>query len=320
MFNITSVPFYVYKVTLQCTGQYYFGSRYAHVKSGRLPVKDLWYKYFSSSDVVGYLISSYGCDSFDAQIIYTSTDRDNIFWYEQEIIQQHIKDSLCLNNFYIQKNDNTKIFSVYGKTTWVKNGQLRFEAECPGEGWINSNKLKGLTTWVKEGNIVFNKTCPGSGWVKGSQASGTKFWVNSSGDIKRAKECPGPGWTCQGLNKGKRYWLNSQTGEALYSSQSPGKDWVNQGAHTGKRHWMNDKGDKVYSTLCPGEGFILKGHNTGRRHWINSQGDIKFQPSCPGDDWLPHNMNKGRKLWIKDGLRRKSVDCPGPGWVKYTKS
>lgn len=296
MINITSVPFYVYKVTLQSTGQYYFGSRYAHVKSGRLPVQDLWHKYFTSSDVVRYLISVHGYDSFNYQVIYTSTSRDDIFWYEQEIIQQHISDSLCINKFYIHKNTGTKVFSMFGKTTWVKDGQLRFEETCPGDGWVNSNKLKGQTTWVKDGTIMFNKTCPGPGWVKGSQASGTKFWLNSSGDIKRAKECPGSGWTCQGPNKGKRYWVNSQTGECIYSIQSPGPDWDNQGAHTGKRHWMNDQGDKVYSATCPGEGFILKGHNTGRRHWINSNGEIKFQPVCPGEGWMPHSMNKGRKL------------------------
>jgi hypothetical protein len=88
------IPFYVYKVTLRPTGQYYFGFRKRHVTEKRLPENDLWLHYFTSSNEIAELLKGYSANQFDAQIVHKGFDLDGCFWIEQELIKQHFDDSL----------------------------------------------------------------------------------------------------------------------------------------------------------------------------------------------------------------------------------
>lgn len=82
--------FYVYRVT-HSSGQFYYGSRSSKVA----PNEDLWKKYFTSSKRVKSLIKSDGLDSFVAEIIDESLDGDAIYWTEQRLIKESVKNPLC---------------------------------------------------------------------------------------------------------------------------------------------------------------------------------------------------------------------------------
>lgn len=315
--NITAIPFYVYKITLVSTGQYYVGSRFRHVRFKRDPNRDLWNRYFTSSELIKKLINYHGKQAFWPEIIYQSTDFDQTYWYEQDMIKNHINDRQCLNQYYVDSATNKQVFNVYGTTTWVKDGKLVFQKDCPGEGWTNTNLLKGITTWVKDANIVFAHESPGEGWSRGSQANGKKFWKHINGDMCRSKVSPGLDWLEQGPHQGKKLWLHPD-GTALLAKDSPGPMWGNQPRSRGTC-WISSDGNFQYGHQCPGDGWVRQSYNKGRQHWINYTGEIKFEHQCPGEGWNPHNLNKGRKLWInQEGLRKKSITCPGEGWKMHT--
>jgi hypothetical protein len=104
------IPFYVYKVTLRPTGQYYFGFRKRHVTEKRLPENDLWLHYFTSSNEIAELLKGYSANQFDAQIVHKGFDLDGCFWIEQELIKQHFDDSLLLNKTYHDKELGHRVF------------------------------------------------------------------------------------------------------------------------------------------------------------------------------------------------------------------
>lgn len=115
-----SVPGYVYKITFKETGEYYFGSRVANIKANRLPEKDLWNKYFTSSKKVKALIKKFGAEAFCAEIVFVNTDPEEVFWYEQYIIKEHIQNRECLNDHFKDKESGHKIWSTHGKEPWNK--------------------------------------------------------------------------------------------------------------------------------------------------------------------------------------------------------
>lgn len=146
--NITSIPYYVYKITLVSTGQYYFGSRYGHVTAGRLPEHDLGIHYFSSSKQIKDLIDLYGLEQTQFDIIKKDSDISHIFWLEQELIQKHIQDQLCLNIWYQDPNTKSNRFLITGLAFWSKDGQIIKSLESPGQGWIKER----WKWWTKDGN------------------------------------------------------------------------------------------------------------------------------------------------------------------------
>lgn len=113
-------PGYVYKLTNKETKEYYFGSRVANIKLKRSPEKDLWIHYFTSSKNIKRMIEEHGAQMFIAEIIFTHTDRDEVYWHEQNLIKSHIQDSMCLNKHYKDRESGQKIWSTHGKTPWNK--------------------------------------------------------------------------------------------------------------------------------------------------------------------------------------------------------
>lgn len=115
-----SIPAYVYLIRHRTLGYYYWGSRTANIKQKRMPQDDLWQFYFTSSCTVKNIINEHGADLWDAQIIYTSTDIDEVYWKEQESIKGTINDPLCLNKKYQDKENKNTVFSTAGKVPWNK--------------------------------------------------------------------------------------------------------------------------------------------------------------------------------------------------------
>lgn len=114
------IPAYVYFVTHIPSGKFYYGARYKHVANKRLPEDDLWKYYFTSSKKIKHLRKLDGNESFEYQIIFTSSDFDECFRYEQEIIKENINNPLCLNARYFDIEKSEKVFGVFGKTLSTK--------------------------------------------------------------------------------------------------------------------------------------------------------------------------------------------------------
>ena len=95
---------YVYKVVNRNTNEFYIGYREANRKP-------------ANEDIVTYKTSSVNVrpifDQFDAYIIaefITETGKDDAYWFEQQLISEHIDDPLCLNRYFIEPNGKNKKF------------------------------------------------------------------------------------------------------------------------------------------------------------------------------------------------------------------
>lgn len=106
---------YVYYIKNLYTNEFYFGSRVANVRENRMSSEDLWKKYFTHSNNIKRLINEYGKESFEVKVLFESDDFDLIFWVEQDYIKNNIKDPLCLNRHYKDKDKNQKVFSFGGR-------------------------------------------------------------------------------------------------------------------------------------------------------------------------------------------------------------
>ena len=120
MLNNIRIPFYVYMITINSTGQFYIGSRTANARHHRLPADDLWICYYTSSRTIKRLISELGKDAFTVSVIHTNFDADDTYWFEQDTIKEHINNPLCLNKKYQDRASGNTIFSTAGKPSWNK--------------------------------------------------------------------------------------------------------------------------------------------------------------------------------------------------------
>ena len=125
--NNMNIPFYVYKITLISSGQFYFGSRTANVRFRRNPEDDLWKSYFTSSNTIKRLIKLLGIDAFSYEIIYKSNDAEDIYWFEQNLIKEHIKNPQCLNKKFQDKENGNTVFGTSGKPSWNKGKPSPFK-------------------------------------------------------------------------------------------------------------------------------------------------------------------------------------------------
>ena len=118
---------YVYKLTNKITGQFYYGSRCRNVTYLRTPEEDLWKYYFSSSGKVKELISLYGKESFEIEIIFTDAEYDKCYWFEQQNIADNVINKLCLNQRYVDPKSGLKIFSSSGSIPHNKGKKTPIE-------------------------------------------------------------------------------------------------------------------------------------------------------------------------------------------------
>ena len=149
------IPAYVYFIKHIPTGKFYYGSRYNHIKKNILPVNDLWINYFSSSKEIAQLRNETGNDSFEYKIIFTNSDPDTCFNYEQSLIKEHINDPLCLNKRYFDSTKGSTVFCIFGKTLSSKG---KPKSETHKQNISIAQKLNGGNGPAKHKEESKNKT------------------------------------------------------------------------------------------------------------------------------------------------------------------
>lgn len=218
---------YVYKITLNSTGQFYFGSRTANVRHNRKPDQDLWVSYFTSSNTIKRLIKELGSDSFTPEVLFTSSDPDEVYWYEQSVIKEHISNTQCLNKKYQDKENGDTIFSTTGKPSWNKG--------------VPSTK-KGIPR-SEETRAKISASRKGKGLGIPPKIKGTTFTIERRQEISQRM-------------KGK------YTGEKNPFYGKTHSDEVKQriAENTSKAH----KGKSKPKTQCPHCGLLCAAHTMGR--------------------------------------------------------
>jgi hypothetical protein len=154
---INTTPGYVYRLVCKPTGQFYYGYRMDNMKYGRMPIDDFWVEYFTSSDPVKKLIAEYGYDSFEHEIIFESTDTDAVYWYEQQVIKEHIRDDLSLNLQY------------------VKDGKPKFVATSAGGKKAAATRKRNGTDKIAVQKGLATKAANGTAKIGGQKSLATKL-------------------------------------------------------------------------------------------------------------------------------------------------
>lgn len=101
---------YVYSIKVLATGQFYLGSRGRNVTLGREPEDDLWVKYETSSKKIKAMIGTLGKNAFAAEVLAKFDRHEDAYWFEQALIKEKHKDPLCLNNHYVERDTNKRVF------------------------------------------------------------------------------------------------------------------------------------------------------------------------------------------------------------------
>jgi len=135
---------YVYLLKNKITNQFYIGSRASNIRLNRTPEEDLWIYYFSSSKKVKELITMYGVNSFDIQIVFRHYSYNTCFWEEQRLIKESKSDSLRLNKTYVDQDTNTRILTSHGESAEAKKARIK-KMQATKKGKFNSNGHLGLT-------------------------------------------------------------------------------------------------------------------------------------------------------------------------------
>ena len=135
---------YVYFLRNKITDQFYIGSRAGNIRLNRTPEEDLWIHYFSSSKKVKELITMYGAESFDAQIVFKHDLYRTCFWEEQRLIKESKSDTLRLNKAYVDRDTNNRILTSHGESAEAKEARIK-KMQATKKGKFNSNGHLGLT-------------------------------------------------------------------------------------------------------------------------------------------------------------------------------
>ena len=116
---------YTYLIKCKPTGEVYYGVRTA--KDIEEPEKDLWVKYFTSSNYVADLIEEHGKDAFDYEVRRTFDNcEDALAWEQKVLTRMNVKDE----NVWLNKGT----FPCLGTT------------ESNHKAWITRRK-NGTDTW-----------------------------------------------------------------------------------------------------------------------------------------------------------------------------
>jgi len=145
--------YYVYKITNTETGEFYFGSRFAHVKRNRTPAQDFLVHYFTSSVRLKEDIKL-NPTKYRGEILYCSNESITcdgcvsyvVYWYEQLLIRDHITDSLCMNGNYLDPDSNVKAFCVRGNPNYwfgKSRGPCSEETKQKISAKLKGRKLSG---------------------------------------------------------------------------------------------------------------------------------------------------------------------------------
>lgn len=113
---------YVYIGTHKHTKEFYIGYREKNKVNSS---KDFGIKYKTTSSST---LVKEEFDNFDWIILaefFTETGGDDAYWFEQGLIKENIKNPLCLNKHYIDREKNQKRWSSTSKETRKKISQSK---------------------------------------------------------------------------------------------------------------------------------------------------------------------------------------------------
>jgi len=109
---------YVYRITNKKTKEFYIGYRYKNVDLGLTAIKDIGIIYWTSGKIKKSFKNN--PKNFIIEILFESNhviknpknNEDELiaYWYEQIIIRDNIKSKLCLNGFYINPENYSKMW------------------------------------------------------------------------------------------------------------------------------------------------------------------------------------------------------------------
>jgi group I intron endonuclease len=130
---------YVYILTNLETKEFYIGYRYKNVRLGLRSDEDIGKKYFTSSKYIKPIFHK-----FKIQILAEFFSSDDAYDFEQNLIKESVKNTLCLNRHYQNRSD--KRFVLKGPHTEESKRKMRkphgkINRTAPGHAPWN----KGLT-------------------------------------------------------------------------------------------------------------------------------------------------------------------------------
>ena len=200
---VNQIPAYVYRLEYKPTGQFYYGYRKANIWYKRMPIDDFWIHYFSSSKIVEAIINKYGTTDFDHDIIFESTDTEEVYRLEQEIIKQHIDNPLILNKRYM--DENTKLFSSTSES--YKKGKQTHLSNKPKVKKVKNTVLWKLTSPTGETYETHNLSQFGRDH---------KLCSNALLGVSKGNNQHHKGWTCVGIRSADSN--SKKTGKVIDSS------------------------------------------------------------------------------------------------------
>jgi len=204
---------YVYIITNDITGQFYYGSRAGNIRKKLKPEEDLWIHYFTSSMRVKVLIEELGVESFTCQILFTDSDYQVCYWKEQQLIKDNRKNPLNLNGTYIDPDSGSRMLSSYGETDEAKRNRLAKMSKTK-KGKFNSNGHYGLKhseltkQRMRDAQALIKYKHPDD--LKKQMATNLKEVAKNMTAEERQKRwggCKGRHWK---LIDGKRVWFNKE--------------------------------------------------------------------------------------------------------------
>lgn len=220
---------YTYYLCNKITNEFYYGSRYKNIKLERTPEEDFWIYYFTSSNKVKTLIDQYGKDSFEFKILLCDKNYDICYQFEQDLIEENLKNKLCLNKYCRKTNK----FSTAGMNH-TDETKSKIGAKAKGRKTSDETKEK-----IKQSTSGKKKT---------------PKQIENAANGRRGKKNKNPAW-----NKG----LTNQKGHP-----NPNKGIKGKIKHTdeakeliGKAH----KGRKYKTEVCP--HCQKEGGITSMRRW-----------------------------------------------------
>lgn len=153
--------FYVYKVTISPTQEFYFGARY----SKKANPEDLGNTYFTSSSTVQKLLFTYGMSHCVFEVVNTFDDASKCRLTEHSLISAHKDDPKCLNKKQagpMITEDRNKKISKSLKTHWSAHKQTRSQ-QNRGRTWkLSEEKAKKVS---KHLNRYPKDNCKGRIWI-----------------------------------------------------------------------------------------------------------------------------------------------------------
>lgn len=193
---------YVYIGTHRITGHFYIGYREKNITSSQHDFGIL-YKTTSSSNLV-----KEDFDNFDWIILaefFTETAGEDAYWFEQSLIKESIRNPLCLNKHYVDRESRHKRFSSTSPETGKniskgRKGVLKGKTYEEIYGVEKAKQLKQLRSEklkkIRQEQIAAGKPNPMLGkkrpqtvldaMKKGRQNSiGKFFWITNGIDSQK---------------------------------------------------------------------------------------------------------------------------------------